>query len=195
MQLVVRSSRMVLPEGVRPAAIAVSAGRIERVAPVDAPLEADTEIDAGDAVVMAGLVDTHVHVNDPGRADWEGFTSAGRAAAAGGTTTIVDMPLNSSPVTTTVAALETKVAAAEGACRVDYGMWGGIVPGNIEELPALLEAGVLGFKAFLVPSGIDEFPPVDDATLEAAMTAIAGRRAPVLVHAEDAAEIAGSLAR
>ncbi len=192
MQLVVRSSRMVLPEGVRPAAIAVSAGRIERVAPVDAPLEADTEIDAGDAVVMAGLVDTHVHVNDPGRADWEGFTSAGRAAAAGGTTTIVDMPLNSSPVTTTVAALETKVAAAEGACRVDYGMWGGIVPGNIEELPALLEAGVLGFKAFLVPSGIDEFPPVDDATLEAAMTAIAGRRAPVLVHAEDAAEIAGS---
>ncbi len=189
MDLVVRSSRVVLPEGVRPAAIAVSAGRIDRVSPIDAALDAEAEIDAGDSVVMAGLVDTHVHVNDPGRADWEGFESAGRAAAAGGTTTIVDMPLNSSPVTTTVPALEAKVAAAKGACLVDYGVWGGIVPGNLGELAALLDAGALGFKAFLVPSGIDEFPPVDDVTLGAAMSAVAGRGAPVLVHAEDAAEI------
>jgi allantoinase len=197
MDLVVRSSRVVLPEGVRPAAIVVSAGRIERVAPVDAALDAEAEIDAGDSVVMAGLVDTHVHVNDPGRTDWEGFESAGRAAAAGGTTTIVDMPLNSSPVTTTVSALEAKAAAATGACLVDYGFWGGIVPGNLDELALLLDAGALGFKAFLVPSGIDEFPPVDDATLGIAMSAVAGRGAPVLVHAEDAAEIgraAGALA-
>ena len=191
MQLVIRSSRVVLPDGVRPATVAVSAGRIERVAPVDTQIDADTEIDAGDSVVMAGLVDTHVHVNDPGRADWEGFESAGRAAAAGGTTTIVDMPLNSSPVTTTVAALEAKVAAAGGACLVDYGFWGGIVPGNLEELVGLLDAGVLGFKAFLVPSGIDDFPPVDDAMLGAAMAAVTRRGAPVLVHAEDAGELAG----
>ena len=160
------------------------------MAPVDAVFDAETEIDVGDSVVMAGLVDTHVHVNDPGRTDWEGFESASRAAAAGGTTTIVDMPLNSSPVTTTVAALEAKIAAAEGTCRVDYGFWGGIIPGNLGELPALLDAGVLGFKAFLVPSGIDEFPPVDDAALGVAMAAIAGRGVPVLVHAEDPAEIA-----
>ncbi|HJU87287.1 MAG TPA: allantoinase AllB [Gemmatimonadota bacterium] len=190
MDLAVRSSRVVLPEGVRPAAVVVSAGRIERITSPDAAIEARVEIDAGDSVVMAGLVDTHVHVNDPGRTEWEGFETAGRAAAAGGTTTIVDMPLNSSPVTTTVAALEAKVAAARGACRVDYGVWGGIVPGNLGELPALLDAGALGFKAFLVPSGIDEFPPVDDGALGAAMAVVAGRGAPVLVHAEDAAEIA-----
>ncbi|HET7691476.1 MAG TPA: allantoinase AllB, partial [Gemmatimonadota bacterium] len=177
------------PEGVHPAAIVVSAGRIDRVAPVDAALDAEAVIDARDSVVMAGLVDTHVHVDDPGRSDWEGFESAGRAAAAGGTTTIVDMPLNSSPVTTTVSALEAKAAAATGACLVDYGFWGGIVPGNLAELAPLLDAGALGFKAFLVPSGIEEFPPVDDATLGAAMSAVAGRGAPVLVHAEDAAEI------
>lgn len=190
MQLVIRSSRVVLPDGVRPATVVVSAGRIERLAAPDAQLDAGVEIDAGESVVMAGFVDTHVHVNDPGRADWEGFESAGRAAAAGGTTTIVDMPLNSSPVTTTVAALEAKVAAAEGACRVDYGLWGGIVPGNVGDLPALLDAGALGFKAFLVPSGIEEFPPVDGETLEAAMEAVAGRGVPVLVHAEDATVIA-----
>ena len=124
-------------------------------------------IDAGDSVVMAGLVDTHVHVDDPGRTEWEGFETAGRAAAAGGTTTIVDMPLNCSPVTTTVGALEAKLAAADGTCRVDFGLWGGIVPGNLDDLPGLLDAGVLGFKAFLVPSGIDEFPPVDDEALGA----------------------------
>jgi allantoinase len=175
---------------VRPAAVVVSGGRIERLAPPEAAIDATLEVDAGNSVVMAGLVDTHVHVNDPGRFEWEGFETAGRAAAAGGTTTIVDMPLNSSPVTTTVEALGAKLTAADGTCRVDYGLWGGIVPGNLGELLALLDAGALGFKAFLVPSGIDEFAPVDDATLGAAMEALAGRGAPVLVHAEDAAEIA-----
>lgn len=158
--------------------------------PRGAAFPAGREIDAGDLVVMAGLVDSHVHVNEPGRADWEGFESAGTAAAAGGTTTIVDMPLNSLPVTTTAAALATKVAAATGACRVDFGLWGGIVPGNGSELAALLEAGALGFKAFLVPSGIDEFPAVDDEQLGAAMAALASTGAPVLVHAEDSGEIA-----
>jgi allantoinase len=138
---------------------------------------------------MAGLVDSHVHVNEPGRAEWEGFESAGTAAAAGGTTTIVDMPLNSLPVTTTAAALEAKVTAATGVCRVDFGLWGGIVPGNATELAALLEAGALGLKAFLVPSGIDEFPAVDDEQLGVGMAAAAPTGAPVLVHAEDANEI------
>jgi allantoinase len=147
-------------------------------------------MDAGDLVVMAGLVDSHVHVNDPGREEWEGFESAGMAAAAGGTTTIVDMPLNSLPVTTTAAALEAKAAAAVGACRVDFGLWGGIVPGNGSEIAALLDAGALGLKAFLVPSGIDEFPPVDDAQLGAAMASATSTGAPVLVHAEDAEELA-----
>jgi len=187
---VVRSSRVVLPGGVHPAAILVSGGRIARIAQRDAAFSADREIDAGDLVVMAGLVDPHVHVNDPGRAEWEGFESAGMAAAAGGTTTIVDMPLNSIPVTTTASSLEAKVAAAAGSCRVDFGLWGGIVPGNGNELAALLEAGALGLKAFLVPSGIDEFPPVDDAQLGAAMASLAATGAAVLVHAEDAGELA-----
>jgi allantoinase len=187
--LVVRSSRVALPGGVYPAAILVSRGRIARVGPRGAAFSADREIDANDLVVMAGLVDSHVHVNEPGRAEWEGFESAGTAAAAGGTTTIVDMPLNSLPVTTTVAALEAKVAAAAGSCRVDFGLWGGIVPGNASELVALLEAGALGLKAFLVPSGIDEFPAVDDEQLGAAMAA-ASTGSPVLVHAEDADELA-----
>jgi allantoinase len=170
----------------------LSGGKIAAVRPADADISAEGEIDAGDAVVMAGLVDPHVHVNDPGRAEWEGWETAGRAAAAGGTTTIVDMPLNSRPVTTTVSALEAKVTAATEVCRVDFGFWGGIVPGNRRELSALLEAGALGLKAFLVPSGIDDFPPVDDEELGAAMAAVAASGVPVLVHAEDADEISRS---
>jgi allantoinase len=195
MDLLVRSSRVVFPGGIHPAAILLSGGKIAALRPADAHISAEGEIDAGDAVVMAGLVDPHVHVNDPGRAEWEGWETAGRAAAAGGTTTIVDMPLNSRPVTATVSALEAKVAAAMGACRVDFGLWGGIVPGNRRELTALLEAGALGLKAFLVPSGIDDFPPVEDEELGAAMAAVAASGAPVLVHAEDADEISRSVAR
>jgi allantoinase len=190
MDLVVRSSRVVLPEGVVPAAIFVSGGTIAMIARSNAPVLADLEIEAGDAVAMAGLVDPHVHVNDPGRADWEGFETAGLAAAAGGTTTIVDMPLNSLPVTTTVDALRAKVRAATGTCRVDFGHWGGIVPGNGDDRRALVDEGALGLKAFLVPSGIDEFPEVDDLELGRAMEALASIGAPVLVHAEDAGELA-----
>ena len=189
MDLVVRSSRVVLPEGIVPAAVLVSGGKIAKVARAKAAVLAALEIDAGDAVVMAGLVDPHVHVNEPGRADWEGFETAGRAAAAGGTTTIVDMPLNSLPVTTTVDALEAKVRAATGNCRVDFGLWGGIVPGNDGDRRALIDEGALGLKAFLVPSGIDEFPEVDDLELGRAMSDLAPTGSPVLVHAEDAAEL------
>lgn len=190
MDLVVRSSRVVLPDGVVPAAVVVEDGKIAKVARANAPVLATLEIDAGNAVVMAGLVDPHVHVNDPGRADWEGFETAGLAAAAGGTTTIVDMPLNSIPVTTTVSALEAKASVATGSCRVDFALWGGVVPWNGDERAALIEAGALGLKAFLVPSGIDEFPEVDDEELGRAMADVAPTGAPVLVHAEDAGEIA-----
>jgi allantoinase len=134
-------------------------------------------------------VDTHVHVNEPGRTDWEGFATATRAAAAGGVTTICDMPLNSLPVTTSVAALREKIAAAAGQCAVDVGFWGGAVPGNLDAMAPLLDAGVAGFKCFLVDSGIAEFAPLSGGELRAAMNAIAGSGAPLIVHAEDPGEV------
>src|SRR5262249_6842943 len=142
------------------------------------------DVDVGDLVILPGLVDTHVHVNEPGRTEWEGFDSATRAAAAGGITTIVDMPLNSVPATTTVAALEAKRAAARGRCRVDAGFWGGVVPGNAGELDALVDSGVSGFKCFLVPSGVEEFPMVGERDLREALPILARRSVPLLVHAE-----------
>jgi allantoinase len=181
--LVIRGRRVVTAEGVRPAAVHVAGGVIDRVAGYD-DAAADQAVEVGDAVVLPGLVDTHVHVNDPGRADWEGFEHATRAAAAGGVTTVVDMPLNSLPPTTTVAGLEAKLAAAAGRCHVDTAFWGGIVPGNLGELPDLVAAGVLGCKAFLVDSGVEEFPRVEPAELEAAMGALRQAGAPTLVHAE-----------
>lgn len=168
-ELVLRGRRVVTPEGVRPAAVHVVAGVIERVAAYDQVAAGGRLVDAGSAVVLPGLVDTHVHVNEPGRTAWEGFASATRAAAAGGVTTIVDMPLNSVPPTTSVPALEAKRAAAAGKCHVDVGFWGGIVPGNLAELEPLVEAGVLGCKAFLIDSGVPEFRSVDPTELEAAM--------------------------
>lgn len=204
--LIVRSRRVVTPEGVRPAAVHIERGVIQAVedasAEGGAPSEAGAArrhaaaregfrvLDVGDALVMPGLVDTHVHVNEPGRTEWEGFESAGRAAAAGGITTIVDMPLNSSPVTTGPEALEAKVRAAEGKCLVDYAFWGGLVPGNVSELPALLEEGVAGVKCFLADSGIDEFPPVREPELGAGMEVLARRGVPLLAHAESAAALA-----
>src|SRR5207244_6179016 len=122
-------------------------------------------IDAGDCVVIPGLVDTHVHLNDPGRAEWEGFGFGTRADAAGGVTTLVDMPLNSIPPTTTVGGLRAKLAAAEDQCWVDVGLWGGVVPGNGDQIEPLIAEGVLGFKCFLVPSGVDEFPHVTEEDL------------------------------
>jgi len=163
--------------------VVVREGRIAEVLrPADAAaLDAE---DLGDLVLMPGLVDTHVHVNEPGRAEWEGFETATRAAAAGGVTTIVDMPLNSVPAATTVAALAAKRAAAAGKCSVDVAFWGGVVPGNAEELAGLAAAGVRGFKCFLVPSGVDEFPHVGERDLREAMPRIARLGLPLLVHAE-----------
>lgn len=141
-------------------------------------------IDARGSVIMPGLVDTHAHINEPGRTDWEGFESATRAAAAGGITTIIDMPLNSIPPTTSVSALGEKVSAAEGQCWIDYGFWGGLVPGNGGELRALVQAGVMGFKCFLIDSGVPEFPPVNFGHLMEWMPAIAKSGLPLIVHAE-----------
>lgn len=187
--LVIRSRRMVLPAGVAESAALVRDHRIELVADYDARLDADRTIDLGDLPLLPGLVDSHVHVNEPGRTEWEGFASATRAALAGGITTICDMPLNSSPVTTTVDALRAKVAAATGQCAVDVAFWGGAVPGNVPELGALLDAGVIGFKCFLIDSGIDEFPPLGRDELRAAMKSLAASGAPMIVHAEDPAEV------
>ena len=140
---------------------------------------------ADDEVLLPGVVDSHVHVNDPGRTEWEGFASATRAAAAGGVTTLVDMPLNSIPPTVDVAALEVKRKTAETQAHVDVGFWGGAVPGNVADLRPLYDAGVFGFKCFLLHSGVDEFPPLDPAQLEAAMREIATFDGLMIVHAED----------
>ena len=182
--LVVRSRRVVLPEGERPATVCVRDGRIAAVEAYNAPgLEG---VDLGDVALLPGLVDTHVHVNEPGRTEWEGFATATRAAAAGGVTTIVDMPLNSLPPTVDVDALDVKRAAAAGQCHVDTGFWGGAIPGNAAELPGLYEAGVFGFKAFLVDSGVPEFPPLSPAQLREALAAV---DALFVIHAEDPAAI------
>jgi allantoinase len=174
-----------LPDGVAEAAIVVRDGRVAAVVPLAEAPPAMRRVDAGDLVVLPGLVDTHVHVNEPGRTEWEGFETATRAALAGGVTTIVDMPLNAIPATVNVAALEAKRAAAAGKCHCDVGFWGGVVPGNPSDLAALARAGALGFKAFLVPSGVDEFPCVSLDQLREAAEAIAPLGLPLLVHAED----------
>ena len=184
--VVVRSRRVVLAGGVRPAAVCVRDGVIVAIDDHAAPRGAggDDEIDAGDRIVMPGVVDTHVHINDPGRADWEGFETATRAAAAGGVTTLVDMPLDSIPSTTDVEALTAKRRAASGQCHVDVGFWGGVVPGNVPSLDAIAGAGVRGFKCFLSPSGVDEFPHVTEADLRQALPVLARLGLPLLVHAE-----------
>lgn len=181
---VFRSHRVVTPEGTRPAAIHVVGGRIVAVHPYDRLEAGATLVDAGDAVILPGLVDTHVHVNEPGRTEWEGFASATRAAAAGGITTLLDMPLNSVPPTTTVAALELKRAAAQGQIAVDVGFIGGVVPGNAGELRGLHHAGVSAFKCFLVSSGTEEFPPVTESDLRLALPILVELGGLLMVHAE-----------
>jgi allantoinase len=182
--LVIRSQRVVLPDGVRPAAIHIADGRIFRAADHDDVSTYEEVVDVGDLVVSPGIVDTHVHINEPGRTEWEGFETATRAAAAGGITTIVDMPLNSIPATTTVEGLRVKRESAVGRCQVDVAFWGGVVPGNAGQLEDLIDAGVCGFKCFLVPSGVDEFPAVNEDDLRQALPILARRNVPLLVHAE-----------
>ncbi|MFJ5921703.1 allantoinase AllB [Kitasatospora sp. NPDC092948] len=185
--VVIRSRRVVLPDGERAADVVVRGGRIERVAAYGT-VGGRGVTDLGGLVLMPGLVDTHVHVNEPGRTEWEGFASATRAAAAGGVTTIVDMPLNSVPPTTTSSALAVKRKAAEGRLWVDVGFWGGAIPGNLGDLELLHRAGVFGFKSFLAPSGVDEFPHLaGPAELEAALAEQARLGALAVVHAEDPA--------
>jgi allantoinase len=183
-EAILRGRRVITPEGSRPAAIHVSHGRIIAVEEYEHTGAGIPVTDAGDAVILPGLVDTHVHINEPGRTDWEGFASATRAAAAGGVTTLLDMPLNSVPATTTAAALETKRAAARGRVAVDVGFIGGVVPGNAAELPALHAAGVRAFKCFLVPSGVEEFPLVTESELRTALPILARLGALLMVHAE-----------
>ena len=167
----------------RPAAVVIDGEHVAAVLPAPPP-GADVVALAEDEVLLPALVDTHVHVNEPGRTEWEGFETATAAAARGGITTIVDMPLNSIPVTTSLAALEAKIAAAEGKLAVDVGLWGGVVPGNTGELAPMVAAGAFGFKCFTCPSGIDEFPPVAEADMRAAMRALKPLGVPLLVHAE-----------
>ncbi|MEU5373751.1 allantoinase AllB [Streptomyces sp. NPDC005951] len=184
--LVLRSTRVVTPEGTRPAAVAVAGGTIDAVLPYDADVPAGARLeDFGDDVLLPGLVDTHVHVNDPGRTEWEGFWTATRAAAAGGITTLLDMPLNSLPPTTTVDHLRTKQQVAAPKAHVDTGFWGGAIPSNVKDLRPLHEAGVFGFKCFLSPSGVEEFPELDQEQLARSMAEIAGFGGLLIVHAED----------
>ncbi|WP_435238038.1 allantoinase AllB [Streptomyces sp. YPW6] len=184
--LVLRSTRVVTPEGTCPAAVAVAGGTIDAVLPYDADVPAGARLeDFGDDVLLPGLVDTHVHVNDPGRTEWEGFWTATRAAAAGGITTLLDMPLNSLPPTTTVDHLRTKQQVAAPKAHVDTGFWGGAIPSNVKDLRPLYEAGVFGFKCFLSPSGVEEFPELDQEQLARSMAEIAGFGGLLIVHAED----------
>ncbi|WP_236652394.1 allantoinase AllB [Streptacidiphilus neutrinimicus] len=183
MTKVFRARRAVLPDGERAADVVVSEGRIVEVLAYG---EGDGEVvDLGGLALLPGLVDSHVHVNEPGRTEWEGFATATRAAAAGGVTTIVDMPLNSIPPTTTLAGLEAKRKVAEGRLFVDTGLWGGAIPGNTGDLAALHEAGVFGFKSFLAPSGVDEFPHLNREQLEEALAEQARIGALAIIHAED----------
>ncbi|HIB78757.1 MAG TPA: allantoinase AllB [Candidatus Marinimicrobia bacterium] len=178
------SQRVLTPKGERPAAILIQEEKIMDVVSIseissDCPVE-----DMKNDVVMPGLVDTHVHINEPGRTDWEGFETATKAAAAGGITTLVDMPLNCIPVTTTVDALNQKIAATKNQLWVDCGFYGGLIPDNLQDIESLADAGVLGFKAFLSHSGIDEFPNINEKHLREALPIFANKGIPILVHAE-----------
>ncbi|MGH9773760.1 MAG: allantoinase AllB [Candidatus Acidiferrales bacterium] len=185
--LVIRSRRVVAPSapgGFGPAAIEIRGSTIRGIYPFD-EIPGDCPVhEAGDSVVMPGVVDTHVHFNEPGRTEWEGFTSGTRSAAAGGVTTVIEMPLNSIPATTTAAAFRAKLAASEGKLWADTGFWGGVVPGNVSEIRALWEAGIFGFKSFLVPSGVAEFAHVSESDLRGAIPELVALGAPLLVHAE-----------
>ena len=183
--LIIRGQTVVSADAIGPASIHVCGEKIVAVRPLEDVVENCEIVEAdADAIVMPGLVDTHVHINSPGRTEWEGFQTATRAAAAGGVTTLIDMPLNSIPPTTTLAGFKTKLDTARDDCFVDVGFWGGVVPGNTSELARMFAAGVVGFKCFLVPSGVDEFPHVTEDDLRVAMPELSRIDAMLIVHAE-----------
>jgi allantoinase len=181
-----KSRRVVFPDGVRPAAVLVDGEKIREILAHDAGLGSSNILllDYGDLALMPGVVDTHVHINEPGRTEWEGFSTATAAAAKGGITTLVDMPLNCDPVTTTVVALQSKLRACSNLLHVDCGFYGGVIPGNVADLEPLIDAGVLGFKSFLIHSGIHEFPHVAEADIRAAIPILKKAGVPYLMHAE-----------
>jgi allantoinase len=190
LDVVFRAPRVITVVGEVDRSIGVKDGRIVAIEPLNASLQADREEILGDDVVlMPGLVDTHVHINEPGRTEWEGFETATRAAAAGGVTTVIDMPLNSIPPTTTVEALEIKRKCAEGSVYVDTGFWGGAVPDNLDQLRPLHDAGVFGFKCFLLHSGVDEFPHLNTQQMEQALETMHDFGALMIVHAENSQAI------
>src|ERR1700730_16988453 len=178
------AQRVITSEGIRPAAILVEGEQIQAVVSPNQIPDGYKIHDFGEAAILPGLVDSHVHINDPGRAEWEGFETATRAAAAGGYTLLVDMPLNCLPATTNVAALEAKRAAAHRRCRVDWMPWGGVVADNPHDIEPLANAGVPGFKCFLVHPGIDDLYTVTEQRLRAALPHVARTGLPLLVHAE-----------
>src|SRR5947209_8773199 len=192
MKHVFRSTRVVTPAGVAPACVLVED---ERIAAIDDWGDVAGEAvvhNLGDRVLLPGLVDTHVHINDPGRSDWEGFATATKAAASGGVTTVVDMPLNCIPETTSVQALEQKRAAARENAWVDWATWGGVVRGNADNLKPMMDAGVPGFKCFLIDSGVDGFQWVAEPDLRLALTRLQGSGLPLLAHAEAPAPVASA---
>ena len=183
--LAISGKNIITPAGILPAVIWIKDGRIAEISQdMSAGWEAANTVDIQENILMPGIIDPHVHINEPGRTEWEGFETATRAAIAGGITALVDMPLNASPVTTTVAAFEQKMTVAAPQLHTHCGFWGGIVPGNEKEIPGLIDRGVLGFKAFLTHSGIDDFPNVNAAGLQKVMPIIAAAGLPLLVHCE-----------
>ena len=183
--LAIYCKKTILPEGIKDVTLLITDGKIVEIVEGKAPAgSAAKSVSCADSVLMPGLIDSHVHINEPGRTEWEGFDTATKAAAAGGVTTLVDMPLNSTPVTTTLSNFKAKLKAAEGKIYVNCGFWGGIVPGNAKDVDSLIDAGVLGFKAFLTHSGIDDFPNASIKDIEAIADKLVKKNLPMLVHAE-----------
>ncbi len=185
--MIIRGGTVVTARGAEKADVAIAEGQITAVGQNVA--EDGEEVNASGLHIFPGGIDSHVHFNEPGRTEWEDVAHGSAALAAGGYTCFVDMPLNNLPVTTTVEAFDLKLEAMKRSSKVDFGLWGGLVPGNLDQLEGLVERGAMGFKAFMCPSGIDEFPASDKGTLREGMMRIAGLRSILLVHAEDPSEL------
>lgn len=178
------STKTLIGSGFQDVTLLIKDGIISEIIPGKIDYSGFPVEDAGDCVVMPGIIDSHVHINEPGRTAWEGFETITKAAIAGGITTLVDMPLNASPVTTSAEAFHEKIKAAQGKLHCNCGFWGGIVPGNLDKIEELIDAGVLGIKAFLTHSGIDDFPNVSISDLKTGMETIAKYNIPLLAHSE-----------